>query len=159
MIAKNDVLLLLSDLKDAGVSTTDAINRLLSSRDVPIDVLQFINEHRQLDLVKFYEKLRKSYNNKHSKLYVSIIKGVEGSEDVLTTLSSLNLQILLFSKNVSDRQMFLKHARAKEINLVLTKYFTDYDLTSCLKLLRLIRADIIASEVINERRQLKDTDF
>ena len=158
MIAKNDVLLLLSDLKDAGVSTTDAVNRLLSSRDVPIDVLQFINEHRQLDLVKFYEKLRKSYNNKHSKLYVSIIKGVEGSEDVLTTLSSLNLQILLFSKNVSDRQMFLKHARAKEINLVLTKYFTDYDLTSCVKLLRLIRADIIASEVINERRQLEDTD-
>ena len=158
MIAKNDVLLLLSDLKDTGVSTTDAVNRLLSSRDVPIDVLQFINEHRQLDLVKFYEKLRKSYNNKHSKLYVSIIKGVEGSEDVLTTLSSLNLQILLFSKNVSDRQMFLKHARAKEINLVLTKYFTDYDLTSCLKLLRLIRADIIASEVINERRQLEDTD-
>ena len=153
MITKNDTLLLLSDLQDNGVQTKDAIKELIASRDVPISVLQFINEHRQLDLTSFYEKLRKSYNDKHSKLYISIVKEIQNPEDVLTTLSSLNLQILLYSKHVQNKQMFLKHARAKEINLVLTKYFTDYDLTNCLKLLRLIKADLLATEIINGRRQ------
>ena len=124
----------------------------MASRDIPISVLQFINRHRQLDLTGFYEKLRKSYNDKHSKLYISIVKEVQNPEEVLTTLSSLNLQILLYSKNAQNKQMFLKHARAKEINIVLTRYFTDYDLTSCLKLLHLIRADLLATEVINGRR-------
>lgn len=152
MITKNDVLLLLTDLQESGVQTKDAIKELMASRDVPIDVLKFINEHRPLDLTNFYEKLRKSYNDKHSKLYISIVKEIQNPEDVLTTLSSLNLQIILYSKNASDRQMFLKHARAKEINLVLTRYFTDYDLTNCLKLLRLIKADLLASETIIGRR-------
>lgn len=152
MITKNDALLLLSDLQDSGIQTKDAIKELMASRDIPINVLQFINRHRQLDLTGFYEKLRKSYNDKHSKLYISIVKEVQNPEEVLTTLSSLNLQILLYSKNVQNKQMFLKHARAKEINIVLTKYFTDYDLTSCLKLLHLIRADLLATEVINGRR-------
>ena len=49
--------------------------------------------------------------------------------------------------------MFLKHARAKEVNLVLAKYYTDYDLTSCLKLLKLIKADLIACETITGRRE------
>ena len=152
MITKNDALLLLSDLQDSGIQTKDAIKELMASRDIPINVLQFINRHRQLDLTGFYEKLRKSYNDKHSKLYISIVKEVQNPEEVLITLSSLNLQILLYSKNVQNKQMFLKHARAKEINIVLTKYFTDYDLTSCLKLLHLIRADLLATEVINGRR-------
>lgn len=152
MITKNDALLLLSDLQDNGIQTKDAIKELMASRDIPISVLQFINRHRQLDLTGFYEKLRKSYNDKHSKLYISIVKEVQNPEEVLTTLSSLNLQILLYSKNAQNKQMFLKHARAKEINIVLTRYFTDYDLTSCLKLLHLIRADLLATEVINGRR-------
>ena len=152
MITKNDALLLLSDLQDSGVQIKDAIKELMASRDVPIGILQFINKHRQLDLTNFYEKLRKSYNEKHSKLYISIVKEVQNPEDVLITLSSLNLQILLYSNKANDKQMFLKHARAKEINLVLTRYFIDYDLTNCLKLLHLIRSDLLATEVINGRR-------
>ena len=99
MITKNDVLLLLTDLQESGVQTKDAIKELMASRDVPIDVLKFINEHRPLDLTNFYEKLRKSYNDKHSKLYISIVKEIQNPDDVLTTLSSLNLQIILYSKN------------------------------------------------------------
>lgn len=154
MITKNDTILLLTDLQDGGIDTKEAMRELLNSRDVPISVLQFINEHRQLDLVAFYDKLRRSYNDKRSKLYISIVRDTNDPEEVLRTLSSLNLQIFLFCKQVSDKQMFLKHARAKEINLVLTKYLTDYDLTNCLKLLRLIKADIIASEVLSNRRDV-----
>lgn len=48
--------------------------------------------------------------------------------------------------------MFLRHARAREVNLVLAKYYTDYDLTSCANLLKLIKADLIACETIEGRR-------
>ena len=57
-------------------------------------------------------------------------------------------QILLFSKNVENKQMFLKHARANDISKILTVYFTNYDLTNCLKLMRIIKADIKALESI-----------
>ena len=48
--------------------------------------------------------------------------------------------------------MFLKHARVREITLVLTKYFTSYDLEDCLNLLKLIKADLVACETISGRR-------
>lgn len=156
MISKNDALLLLSDLESSGVDTKAVTQSLISSREIPLDVLKFINDYRPLDLTNFYNKLRKSYNEKHSKLYISILKEVDDVETVLTTLSSLNLQILLFSKSVEDKQMFLKHARAREINMVLTKYLTDYDLTTCLKLLRFIKADIMCLEYISGKRTTLD---
>lgn len=150
MISKNDCALLLSKLKDEGVDTKESLMKLFSSKDVPIDVIKFINDHRQLDLTNFYNKLRKSYNNKKSNLYINIVKEVEEPAKVLTTLASLNLQILLFSKNVDNYNMFLRHSRAKEISLVLAKYYSEYDLTSCIKLLQLIRADLKACEYISE---------
>ena len=57
-------------------------------------------------------------------------------------------QIVLYSKNVQDRQMFLKHSRAKDITKVLNKYFVDYELTNCQQLLRVIKADLKALESI-----------
>ena len=48
--------------------------------------------------------------------------------------------------------MFLRHARAEEISKVLTIYFQNYDLTNCIKLLHLIKADIIAFEMISGKR-------
>mgnify|MGYP001862355931 CR=1 FL=1 len=50
--------------------------------------------------------------------------------------------------------MFLRHARAEDIVKVLQIYLNNYDLTPCLKLLRLIKADIIALEMIARRRDL-----
>lgn len=154
MITKNDLLLLLSDISRKGVDTSKVTSELISSREVPLSVIQFVNDNRQLDLTAFYEKLRKSYNNKHSKLYISILKEITDPELVLTTLSSLLLQIFIFSKNVSDKNMFFKHSRANEISYVLNKYFVDYDLTNCLKLLRLIKTDLLAIEVVNRRRTM-----
>ena len=107
MITKNDCYLLLSELNEKGVDTSSPIKDLMSSTSPSIDVIKFINDNRQLDLTAFYEKIRKSYNNKKSKLYINIVKEIEHPQDVLVTLSSLLNQILLFSKNAEDRQMFL----------------------------------------------------
>ena len=74
MITKNDCILLLTDLQDSGVDIGTNILKVITSPTVPMDVLTFINEHRQLDLTTFYEKLRKNYNNKKSKLYINLIK-------------------------------------------------------------------------------------
>ena len=74
------------------------------------------------------------------------MKQVEDPNEVLTTLSAMLNQILLFSKKVDDKQMFLKHSRALEIAKVLTLYFQTYDLTNAQQLLRLIKIDIKAFE-------------
>lgn len=148
MITKNDCYLLLSELNEKGVDTSSPIKDLMSSTSPSIDVIKFINDNRQLDLTAFYEKIRKSYNNKKSKLYINIVKEIEHPQDVLVTLSSLLNQILLFSKNAEDRQMFLRHSRADEITKVLSVYFRDFDLTNCIKLIKLIKVDIKALESI-----------
>ena len=107
---------------------------------IPVGYMDGVNIETGRDMFRWIDKLR------------YIVRDIKEPIDVLTTLSSLNLQILLYSKQASDRTMFLKHARAKEISMVLTKYFTDYDLTNCLKLLQLIKADLIATEYISGRR-------
>lgn len=148
MITKNDCYLLLSELSDKGLDTSKAIKDLMSSNSPSLEVIKFINDNRQLDLTMFYEKLRKSYNNKKSKLYINIVKEIEHPNDVLITLTSLLTQIMLFSKNVEDRQMFLRHSRADEITKVLSNYFKDYDLTNCVKLIKMFKIDIKALESI-----------
>ena len=148
MITKNDCLILLSDIEKKGIDTSATINELLSN-GMTLNVIKFINDNRQLDVSAFYEKIRKSYNQKKSNLYGNIVKeNYEDANKVLTTLTALLNQIVLYSKNVQDRQMFLKHSRAKDITKVLNKYFVDYELTNCQQLLRVIKADLKALESI-----------
>ena len=153
MISKQDVILLLTELEDNGINVDSILRQVIVSPSIPLSAIKFINDNRQLDLTAFYERLRKNYNHKKSKLYLSIVKDIENPIDVITTLSSYSLQVALYSKQVEDSQMFLKHARAREVNLVLARYYTNYDLTSCLDLLRLIKADLIACETITGRRE------
>lgn len=148
MITRNDCILLLTDLKNRGIDVDTYLQKTIRSLDVDIDVLNFINKNRQLDLARFYEKIRHSYNKKRSNLYINIMKEVSEPQEILTTLSSLLLQALLYAKDANDRDMFIKHARCEEISKVLTKYFIDYDLTSCFKLLNLVKCDIKALESI-----------
>ena len=148
MITRTDCILLLTDLEEHGVDTRDVLTQMLKLPEPNIDIIKFINDNRQLDLLKFYEKIRKSYNNKRSSLYINIVKEIDSPTEVLTTLSALLTQILLFSKEVEDREMFLRHARALEISKILANYFQTYDLTNCLKLLRVIKADIKALESV-----------
>lgn len=148
MISKNDCILLLSDIESRGIDTKAQINELLTSNTLPLSVIKFINDNRQLDLASFYEGIRKSYNKKSSNLYINIVKEIEDPTEVLTTLSAMLTQILRYSKKVENKTMFLRHARANDITKVLNNYFANYDLTLCLKLMRIIKADIKALESI-----------
>lgn len=148
MLTKSDLILILSNMPSNPEINT-YIAKTAKNDTIQYDVLRYINTNRQLDVANFYDMLRKKHNNKKSKLYKNLVKEeFDNPNEVLITLAALNLQILLFAKNLGDNQMFLKHSRGDEISEVLNKYYKSYDLIPCLKLLRLIRADIKAFECI-----------
>ena len=151
MITKQDCLLLLSELRANGIDTTEQIRECVASPTVSLNVLKFINDNRPLDIVEFYEKLRKSYNSKKSVLYKNIVKELDETNitDILTTLSSLQLQIFLFAKNVDNPEQFYKHARLDEIIKCLLNYAQTYSLVNCINLLRIVKADLKALESIS----------
>ena len=92
MISKNSLILLLSELQAThNVDTTKQITEVASSAAISMDVLKFINSYRELEICKFYTHLRKSYNQKKSKLYINIMKDITDPTEVLTTLASLHL--------------------------------------------------------------------
>ncbi len=150
MITKTDLLLLLTELQAQGVDTSADVKYLMSSKSIPLDLLKKINQDRQLDVARFYEKLRASYNTKKSKLYINIMKSDENTisdpNTILTTLSALLNQILQFKAD--DKVMFFKHVRANEIVQVLDIYFKTYNIKPALKLLTLMKADIKCLEAM-----------
>lgn len=149
MITKNDLILLLTELEEKGYDVQKQLVKTLNSDNINLEVLKFINDKRQLDLAQFYEYLRKNYNHKKSSLYKNIVREeLKNPTDVLTTLAALNLQILLFANHLDSAELFLKHSRAEEITRALNNYYKTYDLTSCFKLLKLIKADLKALESI-----------
>ncbi len=153
MITNVDCILLLSELEEQGnKEATKLIERVASSSSVDLEVLRFINKNRPLDVLDFYEHIRKNYNQKKSKLYINIVKEIDKPDEVLTTLSSLLTQILLYNKNVDNKVLFLKHSRAEEISKVLVYYFKTYDITKAISLIKLIKADLKALESINEKK-------
>lgn len=151
MITKTDCLLLLGELAENGVDTSKIYPVALNYNGVNPQVVKFINSHRRFEANKFYEKLRTSYNQKRSKLYINIVKEtLDDPNEALIILSSLNLQILLFAEKVEERDFFLKQARFKEICKVLDEYSETYNLVPCIKLLKLIKADLKAFEYFSK---------
>lgn len=142
-ITKQDCLLLLTELSEEGIDCKEQLISLVKTGEPTLEILKFINDNRQLDVTGFYNKIRKSYNNKKSKLYINIVKNdFKDPKDILTTLASLNLQIILYNKNVQNSNIFLKHVRFEEINKCLYNYSKTYDLIPCQKLLNLIKIDL-----------------
>jgi len=155
MITKNDCLSILVKLGDAGVAGVDPqVKKLLTSRDIPLDVLKFISDNRGLEVSKFYEVLRKSHNQKKSPLYTNILKEVDDPKTVLTTLSSLLTQISLYGNKLDNASIFYKEVRAEEISRVLSNYFKSGIFEECLTLLKVIKSDLLVLEYIAGRRDL-----
>ena len=154
MIDRSDVLLLLADLSKTGVDTKEEIRKLYSSSTIPLSALKLINNNRTLDLVNFYDKLRKAYNDKKSKLYINIMRSnentIKDANTVLTTLSALLNQILQYK--CEDKRLFIKHARADEIANVIAIYADTFDIDPAYKLLTLFKADILALETVSGHR-------
>ena len=144
IITRNEAILLLTELESKGINIQKQLNAVIKNPIVPIDTIKFINNNRPLEIGLFYEKLRKAYNKKKSKVYVQIVTEIEdrNPQDILTTLSALQLQIILFSKDVTDTQLFLKHSRMDSILECLSNYIKTYDLIPCVQLLSLIKADL-----------------
>lgn len=149
MLKKNDLIQLLTQLQAEGEDVSSQLRAVVTSADIPVDVIKFINDKRQLDVTGFYEQLRKSYNNKRSSLYINLVReDLQDPNEVLITLSSLNLQILLYAKHLDNPQMFLSHSRAEEITRVLNNYYRTYDLIPVMTLRNLVRSDLKVFESI-----------
>jgi len=58
MITKSDAILLLTNIQESGIDCTEALTKAVLEPSVSLDTLKFINDNRELDLTKFYEKIR-----------------------------------------------------------------------------------------------------
>ena len=151
MITKTDCLSLLFELKDKGINCNEQIKHLLVITEPDIETIKFINDNRELNVRKFYEKLRKSYNQKRSNLYINIVRENRDKVDpkeLVITLASLQLQILLFNKTLNDID-FLRNARFDEISKVLLNYYSTRDIIPCQRLLDLVKSDLKVLEEIS----------
>ena len=151
MITKSDVTILLNDLQERGVDINGYLKELYSTSSIPSNVIKFLNENRSFDIANFYEKLRHNYNKKRSDLYLNIVKELDDNvEEVLTTLASYNLQVLLYARSLEDKEMFYRNSRVEEVTRVLNNYYKTFDIESCVKVLSLIKADIKVFESLRK---------
>ena len=148
MLKKTDVLMLLTELQDNGKDVSKYINNLYKTSSIPLDIIKFINDQRQLDVAQFYERLRSNYNHKKSDLYINIVKEIDDLDEILTTLAAYNLQVLLFGRKVENKEFFYKASRVEEVTRVLNNYYRNYDIDKCRVVLSLIKADIKLFEEI-----------
>jgi hypothetical protein len=148
-ISKQECLNLLFELKNNGVDTSAQIKTLLLQKSPSIEIIKFINDHKELDIRRFYEKLRRSYNDKHSKLYINIVKCNEiDSDELICCAGALLQQILLFNRNAESND-FLTQARFNEILDCLKHYYETKDLIQVRTLLNLVKADLKILEEIS----------
>ena len=154
MITKNDCLTILVALEDKGVNINKPMKALVTSKEIPIDVLKFILDNRGSEVANFYEMLRKKHNQKKSPLYHNIVKDIEDTDEVITTLACLLVQITLYSnKLASNKEIFQREIRAEEITRVLNNYYSTGDFSQCLALLKLLKTDMLVLEHISGRRE------
>ena len=155
MITKNDCLTLIVSLEDRGINIDQPMKKLLTAKEIPIDILKFILDNRGIEVANFYEMLRKKHNQKKSPLYHNIVKDITDPEEVITTLACLLVQITLYSRKLtSNKEIFQREVRAEEISRVLNNYYTTGMFDSCLALMKLLKADLLVLEHISGRRDL-----
>lgn len=153
MVTKSDITILLNDLQERGIDINRYLKELYSTSSIPLNVIKFLNDNRSFDVANFYEKIRRNYNKKRSDLYLNIVKELDNVDDVLTTLASYNLQVLLYGRNVEDKEMFYRNSRVEEVTRVLNNYYKTFDIDSCVKILSLIKADIKLFEAVKKNAQ------
>jgi hypothetical protein len=153
MITKNDCLTLLVALEDRGVNINNPMRKLVTSKEIPTEVLKFILDNRGIEVANFYEMLRKKHNQKKSPLYHNIVKEITDTEDIITTLACLLVQITLYSNRLpANKEIFQREVRAEEITRVLNTYYSTGDISQSLALLKLLKADLLVLEHISGRR-------
>lgn len=153
MITKNDCLTLLVSLEDKGIDIDRPMKKLVTSREIPMDVLKFILDYRGIEVANFYEMLRKKHNQKKSPLYHNIVKDITDVDEIITTLACLLVQITLYSKKLqSNKDIFQREIRAEEITRVLNHFYTTGEFDQCIALIKLLKADLLVLEHISGKR-------
>lgn len=154
MITKNDCLSVLVALEDRGLNINQPMKKLVTSKEIPLDVLKFILDNRGIEVANFYEMLRKKHNDKKSPLYHNIVKDITDPEEIITTLACLLVQITLYSKKLqTNKEIFQREVRAEEITRVLNNFYATGTMDQCLALIRLIKTDLVVLEYISGRRE------
>ena len=157
MITKNDCLTILVSLEDKGLNINTPMKKLITSKEIPLEVLKFILDNRGIEVANFYEMLRKKHNQKKSPLYHNIVKEVIDPDEIVVTLSCLLVQINLYNKKLeTSKEIFLRETRAEEITRVLNNYYTTGSLEQCLALLKLLKTDLVVLEYISGHREFFD---
>ena len=155
MITKNDCLTLLVSLEDRGLDIDDMMKNVIASKEIPLPVLKFILDNRGIEVVDFYEMLRKKHNQKKSPLYHNIVQEIIDPDEIVITLACLLVQITLFSKKLqTNAEIFKREVRAEEITRVLNNYYLTGNLDQCLALIKLIKSDLVVLEHISGRREV-----
>jgi hypothetical protein len=155
MLQTNDLILLLTEIEEENPEASAYLRNIITAKTprTLLDAMKFINDNRPLDICEFYDRIRKNHNEKKSPLYKNIVKDIDADiDEIITTLHAYILQVNLYSKHVEDKPMFFKHARAEEVTRALHNYYVDFDITTALKLIKLLKADLIAFEQVNGRR-------
>lgn len=156
MLTKNDCLSILVRLEDSGISEAKQYTRkLLLAKEPPIDVLRFIASQQGIEASNFYEMLRKSHNKKKSPLYTNILRSVGDTKEVVTTLSCMITQILLYGSKLENPNAFYSEIRAEEISRVLNNYFATGSIEKCLLMLQIIKSDLLVFEYLSGRRDIE----
>lgn len=157
MITKSDCLAILVALEDKGINIDKPMRKLITTKEIPMDVLKFILDNRGIEVANFYEMLRKKHNQKKSPLYHNIVKEITNTDEIITTLACLLVQITLYSNKLTgNKEIFQREVRAEEITRVLNTYYSTGELDQCLALLKLLKADLLVLEHISGRREALD---
>lgn len=152
MLSKQECMSILIRLENRGINIDSQMKKVILSKEVPLEVLQFISSNQGIEASNFYEMLRKNHNKKKSPLYTNILN----EKNPVLTLSCLLTQILLYSNKLnSTKDLFLKEIRSEEISRVLHNYFESGSYSECIPLLKLIKSDLMVLEYINGRRELE----
>lgn len=155
MINKSDLMTVLVALEDKGLNINTPMRKLVTAKEIPIDVLKFILDNRGIEVASFYEMLRKKHNQKKSPLYHNIVKDITDPDEVVTTLACLLVQIALYSRKLtSNKEIFQREVRAEEVSRVLNSYYATGTLDGCLALIKLLKSDLLVLEHISGRRDL-----
>ena len=155
MITKNDCMTVLVKLEDNGVAEASKyIKKLIMTREPSIEVLRFIAAESGFEIGNFFEVLRKSHNKRKSPLYTNILREPTDIKSIVTTLSCLQTQILLYASKLDNPMIFYRESRAEEISRALNNYFKTGELDTCLALLKLIKSDLLVMEYIAGKRDL-----
>ena len=64
-------------------------------------------------------------------------------------MDGFNIAKIIFG--LKDPKLFLRHTRVEEIAQVLMNYAKTYDLIPCMQVLQLVKADLKAFEMLNNK--------